>query len=84
GKMPGFNQFRLVDAIAAVTPSVWQGWFAEIWPVLQASELPPLEVFPLANWLASIEAFDLPGRTVKPAIAFSSSLEATAREWQRP
>lgn len=75
GQFPDFHQFRLLDAIAAVTPDIWQRWFTEVWTVLQSSALPPLEVFALASWLASIETFEQAGRTSKPAIAFSPVAE---------
>jgi len=68
---PRPQRFHLRDELSGIAPETWQGWFAELWPRLAASRLPPLEPFALGRWREALELFQRSGRTAKPALLLS-------------
>lgn len=62
------QRFHLRDALAVTAAESWQGWFAEIWPLLATSRLPEVTLFPLNEWQRALREFALPGRPSKPVL----------------
>lgn len=57
----GFHRFHLRDAQAALRPADWQQAFADLWPLLRAAPMPPVRIFPQAEWRAALAASAEPG-----------------------
>ena len=53
---PRVYKFHLREALAALSTAAWQAAFREIWPLLQATQLPPAQVIPLSRWREAISA----------------------------
>lgn len=64
------RRFHLRDYLNGLSPSDWQNIFQEIWPQLLDATLPGVDVFPVQEWQAALDAFDGPGRSGKPLISF--------------
>ncbi|OSQ36571.1 zinc-dependent alcohol dehydrogenase family protein [Thalassospira mesophila] len=64
------HRFHLRDRLETVSPTKWQGWFDQLWPLLRDAFLPPLAIYDVADWAAAIEYFNQPGRTGKPVLQF--------------
>lgn len=65
---PAPQRFHLRDRLDGLEPSVWQGWFADLWPLLTHAWLPQAAYFPLSSWREALALFETPGRQVKPML----------------
>lgn len=64
------QRFHLRDRLETVSLAKWQGWFDQLWPLLNDARLPPLAVFDLENWKDALTFFHQPGRLEKPVLQF--------------
>ncbi len=68
---PTLRRFHLRDRLEGVANDEWRGWFDRLWPRLRRADfLPDVRPFPLDDWREALAAFDEPGRTFKPMLAF--------------
>ena len=58
-------RFHIRDHLDGLSPDIWQGWFAALWPRLRKSRLPDVSSVPLAEWDAALRADAVPGRLTK-------------------
>ncbi|HBF50199.1 MAG TPA: alcohol dehydrogenase [Massilia sp.] len=56
-----YCRFHLRDALAGMTAGEWQQRFVDLWPALQALDLPAPRMFRLADWRSAIGAAAVPG-----------------------
>lgn len=62
------QRFHLRDTLAVTDPKVWQQWFAELWPLLESSQLPEVQLFALEEWRDALREFAVSGRRCKPVL----------------
>jgi hypothetical protein len=65
------RRFHLRDRLKDLTSEQWQAGFASLWPRLETTDLPGVEVFEAEDWRNAIDAFHRPGRAGKPLLRFS-------------
>lgn len=61
GLRAAYRRFHLRDALAGMPAAAWQARFARLWPQLRLLDLPPVQVFPLADWRSAIGHATRPG-----------------------
>jgi NADPH:quinone reductase-like Zn-dependent oxidoreductase len=64
------HRFHIRDRLETVSAAKWQGWFNQLWPLLRETSLPPLAIYDFADWRATINYFNQPGRAEKPVLQF--------------
>ena len=69
GLCAAYQRFHLRDALANMTASTWQDQFLRIWPKLRPLELPPVQIFSIADWRSALERAVRPGAE-KPVLCF--------------
>lgn len=67
GLRAAYRRFHLRDALAGMPAATWQAQFARLWPQLRCLDLPPVEMFPLADWRSAIGHAARPG-AAKPVL----------------
>jgi NADPH:quinone reductase-like Zn-dependent oxidoreductase len=65
---PLLHWFHVRHALGDISPAEWQQLFTEIWPLLRRSDCGDVEIFPLLEWRAAINAYHQSGRARKPLL----------------
>lgn len=61
GVAAAYRRFHLRDTLAKMSADAWQQQFAGLWLMLMRLELPPVEMFPLADWRSALAHAGRPG-----------------------
>lgn len=64
-----YRRFHLRDALEHMTADAWQSRFSRCWQTLPCLDLPPVEVFQLADWRDALALATRPGGR-KPVLCF--------------
>jgi NADPH:quinone reductase-like Zn-dependent oxidoreductase len=62
------QRFHLRDTLGVTPVDVWQGWFRDLWKMLEGIWLPEVSLFDLADWQTALREFAVPGRSCKPVL----------------
>lgn len=69
---PQVHWFHMRNYLDEFDSGQWQALFAEIWPLLEASQVSAVKVFAAQEWRQAINAYHMPGRAFRPLLDLSA------------